>query len=356
MNKITMNKYIPILSTALLFASANIVTAATATFNFSSSVGDAENPVNIWDVVSAESEYGAFSGNDPYSIWCDQLVLNGNNNSVNLVITDTFSDNYPLPEARNSAINLQFSSIINLTLSGANASLDSRVGTSGRGNITLKNGSVLTVSNGAKVGLGTVGTINDSTVEGIYMNDTSAASVIIKGASYFYNRNTRIGNASSTETQSVKIIGSDNSVFFRNLNFIGAEGTSAASPLGGVLEWVADANGITTINHAGGLPVFSGVLKLDFTNLRWDESWGDEKTFTLISGDSDTSALNDWVLLNGTGDLSEFIGVDGGEFSADSKHLYLTIARDSLQIPEPSTYAAIFGAIALAFAVYRRRK
>ena len=350
-----MNKYIPILSTALLFAAASVATAATAIFNFSASVGDAENPVNVWDAVSAESEYGAFYGNDPYSVWCDQLILNGGNNSVNLAITGTFSDNYPLSDGRNTTVSLQFNGI-NLMLSGADASLDSRVGTSGRGNITLKGGTVLTVSNGAKVGLVTVGTINDSTVEGISMNDTSAASVIIQGASYFYNRNTKIGNASSTEIQSVKIIGSDNSVFFRNLNFIGAEGTSAETPLGGVLEWVADANGITTINHAGGLPIFSGVLKFDFTNLIWDESWGDEKIFTLINADSDTSALNDWVMLNGTGDFVEFIGVDGGEFTADSKHLYLTIARDSLQVPEPSTYAAIFGAIALAFAAYRRRK
>ena len=252
-------------------------------------------------------------------------------------------------------MNLQFRGI-NLTLSGENAKLDSRVGTSGRGNITLQNGTVLTVSNGAKVGLGTVGTINDSTVEGIYMNQSTAASVIIQGASYFYNRNTKIGNASSTEIQSVKIIGSDNDVFFRNLALIGAAGTSAASPLGGVLEWVADANGITTINHVGGMPEFSGVLKLDFTNLIWNEAWGDEKTFTLISCADNAGALNDWVLNNASGEFAEFIGVDGGEFTADNKHLYLTIARDSLQVPEPSTYAAIFGAIALAFAAYRRRK
>ena len=350
-----MNKYIPILSTALLFASASVATAATATFNFSTSIGDAENPVNVWDAVSAESEYGAFHGNNPYSFWCDQLILNGGSNSVNLAITDRFSDNYPTPEAKNSAVNLQFNNI-NLALSGENARLDSRVGTSGRGNITLKGGTVLIVSNGAKVGLGTVGTINDSTVEGIYMNETTVASVIIQGASTFYNRNTKIGNASSTKIQSVKIIGSDNDVFFRNLALIGAAGTSAASPLGGVLEWVADANGITTINHVGGMPEFSGVLKFDFTNLIWNEAWGDEKTFTLISCADDVGALNNWVLNNVSGEFAEFIGVDGGEFTADSKHLYLTIARDSLQVPEPSTYAAIFGAIALAFAAYRRRK
>ena len=62
---IIMKKYIPIISTAVLFASASVATAATAIFNFSASVGDAENPVNVWDAVSAESEYGAFSGNDP---------------------------------------------------------------------------------------------------------------------------------------------------------------------------------------------------------------------------------------------------------------------------------------------------
>ena len=104
------------------------------------------------------------------------------------------------------------------------------------------------------------------------------------------------------------------------------------------------------------MPEFSGVLKFDFTNLIWDESWGDEKTFTLISCADNADALNDWVLNNASGEFAEFIGIDGGEFTSDSKHLYLTIARDSLQVPEPSTYAAIFGAIALAFAAYRRRK
>lgn len=350
-----MNKYIPILSTALLFASASVATAASATFTFLSDTGTAESPANFWDAVSAESEYGAFYGNDPYSIWCNQLSLNGNSKTVYLDITGNLSDNYPNPTGEVMAVNFFFNGV-NMNLSGSSAQINANVGGSGRGTISLANGTVLTVSNGAKVGLGTVGTINDSTVEGIYMNNTSAASVIIQGASYFYNRNTKIGNSSSTEIQSVKIIGSDNDVFFRNLQFIGTAGTSAESPLGGVLEWVADANGITTINHSGGMIAFGGVLKFDFTNLVWDESWGDEKIFTLISCDTDTSLLDDWVAENVTGELAEFIGVDGGEFTSDSKHLYLTIARDSLQVPEPSTYAAIFGAIALAFAAYRRRK
>ena len=35
---------------------------------------------------------------------------------------------------------------------------------------------------------------------------------------------------------------------------------------------------------------------------------------------------------------------------------YTTLSKSVLAVPEPSTYAVIFGAIALGLAVYRRRK
>ncbi len=47
---------------------------------------------------------------------------------------------------------------------------------------------------------------------------------------------------------------------------------------------------------------------------------------------------------------------EGENFFWEDNTLFLKVTSFGSSIPEPSTYAAIFGALALAFAVYRRRK
>ena len=47
---------------------------------------------------------------------------------------------------------------------------------------------------------------------------------------------------------------------------------------------------------------------------------------------------------------------EGENLFWEDSTLFLKVASLGSSIPEPSTYAAIFGAIALAFAAYRRRK
>ena len=74
-----------------------------------------------------------------------------------------------------------------------------------------------------------------------------------------------------------------------------------------------------------------------------------------IFGDSTTvvlSALNDGKKFSVSDSHSEW-NLDSVTFGDDGN---VSFVVGSQVVPEPATYAAIFGALALAFAAYRRRK
>ena len=92
---------------------------------------------------------------------------------------------------------------------------------------------------------------------------------------------------------------------------------------------------------------FTGILTIDFAGMNLTE----DKYFTLIS------ATNAGVLfdaLNASGNIIVDGLAVGESYAWDVTSG--SIGIHFYAIPEPSTYAAIFGALALAFAVYRRRK
>ena len=119
----------------------------------------------------------------------------------------------------------------------------------------------------------------------------------------------------------------------------------------GILSFVADSEGLSTVNatNVNGL----SNLEISLTDFIGDAS----NTYTVML----ISANNNW-----SGEAAKFIGsgtdssgiVTMGanglswEISYDDGNLFLTYTY----IPEPTTYAAIFGALALAFVAYRRRK
>ncbi len=351
-----MKKY---LSTLALLAVTSIAMAASSTYTFESDAGTAENPLDFWTALNPDNGYTSIGGNNPYNVFCDNITYSSGSNAVYLQITDNSSTNYPLASSKNSGVHFKLSGV-NLYVNGADALLSGRVGESGSGSITLTNGATLTVDNGGKVGILTSGTVHPASVENFVMTDNSATTVIVQNGSTLYNRNTQIGNTASDYVQLVKVIGSNNDVYFRNLSFKAAEGANADNAAGGVIEWVADANGISTIKHNGGTKAFEGILSFDFTNLVWDDAWGDAKTFTLLSSTDSTDAYANWVEaqedLSESSNMAIFNGVEKGLFSYDNTHIYLTIEKADLIIPEPSTYAMIFGALALAFVAYKRRK
>ena len=327
------------------------VFAATSTIALNNNYDNVE----FWDAVSNSGHNDWQKLND---YWCNGLNVNSGSAdyTINLYIDDNFSTHYPAPEGTAAAnFNLGISGI-NLTVKTTGIlnpyyHADGSADVTGGGDIILRKNANLYTEGNAIV----------NTQGSLIMKEDGEALAEVKDNVYFFTRGTtEIGSVSNTTAQILRIIGSDvERVYLRNLKFIGGEGVSAEKVVGGKLEFIADANGITTIEAESKIQAFSGVIEVDFTNLIWNEEWGDEHKFTLVQSTSGESSavLLDWISNNDITGLSILKGVSGGEFSADNTNLYLTIAKDSLTIvPEPSTYAAIFGALALAFAAYRRRK
>lgn len=319
------------LITLACVCAAGISEAATGNFYFNT---DADN-IELWDAMAQDSAYGSFVGNQPYEIWCDQiLVYNNDSKNVNLILTKPYTDGYPLYTS--GGVNLGIYNL-NLMVDGFDAymSLNS---------LFVRNSATLTVQNGAQV------TLNGN-FEG-NKTDFQNSTVLIKGESTFIQNgnSTYIGGENNTSAFTFRMEG-ENLVKFRNLRFTGAEGTSAANPIGGKLEFIADESGITTIQHESTVLDFSGVVLVDFSNLIWDESWGGECKFTLVSATNNSATAFEYFCDN-QATLAEVKGVGDWLFSYDNNNLYINVS----QVPEPATCAAIFGALALALAAYRRRR
>lgn len=98
-----------------------------------------------------------------------------------------------------------------------------------------------------------------------------------------------------------------------------------------------------------------GVIELDLSNFVLDGDFvaGQEYTIALVYNSSDQSAVGEfddtWAVdeLNVTnGEFAEFVG-----YVKDDHNLYVTVRA----IPEPAAFAALFGAVAAALAIYRRK-
>ncbi len=323
-----------ILTAACASCIASILSAATATFNFAS---DAEN-VNLWDAIAQDSTYGSFNGNNPYTVYCDSLTLrNVDSHNVSLVLSTSLADDYPLYTAGNLNIALIG---LTLTLDGPEAAIVPM------GSFTTSNKATFAIQNGASVSVN--GNWETSKTGG---NSSEGSTVIVRGGSSLIQAqfSTIMGNAEYTSAFTFRVEG-ENNVRLRNWSFIGAAGTSVENPMGAKLELVADESGLTTIQHESTVLDFSGVVLVDLTNLIWNESWGSEHQFTLVSA-TNNSATAFGYFCDNQETLAEVDGVSDWLFSYDNNNLYLTVS----QVPEPATFAAIFGALALAIAAYRRR-
>lgn len=334
-----------IFSRTLAFCSAALAVSAfarTSSFSFNQDVAGDDFWNALANYTSNSSELDAMAAS-----WTNQVVANAGSNSVNLWIENNFTSAWPAPEGTGiTAVNVFFNGVNVSVKSGGvlglcygRTSFDTSTGC---GTLTVNNGGSLTVEGTGKV------YSND-----FFFNENYEMVTTVKDEAYFYTRGTtRIGAAANTTSQTLRIVGSKvQRAYVRNLNFAGAAGTSAANAMGGKLEFVADAGGISTLENESAVTAFSGAVSVDFTKLLWDESWGDEHVFTLLSSTSTASEslLADWVANSDT--LGEIIGADG-IFSNDRTNLYVTVSK----IPEPSAFAALFGILAVACAVSVRRR
>lgn len=150
----------------------------------------------------------------------------------------------------------------------------------------------------------------------------------------------------------VNVVNSFQAYFSGN---VGADGKKT----GGGFEFIADADGFSTVNINNFSTVFTGLIEIDFSKyIVKDELNGDE--FTLISVSNGAGNLlteNLKANLDKEGDVNEYFSVVGSdEFQIFFGDKTINVRVWSTVIPEPSAYAAVFGALALLFAALRRRK
>lgn len=175
------------------------------------------------------------------------------------------------------------------------------------------------------------------------------ASFQVKGANNFASIwNATLFNASATGGKATLLIeGSGSTINVNSELKVYGSGIVDGKIVGGELRFNIDDTGISTL-FANKFSVFEGIITVDFTKILLNEV---ESELTILKSNNSLADLF-------TNDSFNFIKRDESDIvswslSEDSKSLIISYVST---IPEPSTYAAIFGAIALAFAAYRRRK
>ncbi len=133
-----------------------------------------------------------------------------------------------------------------------------------------------------------------------------------------------------------------------------ANGKTLTVASDGLIQIDTDLSGSTifNVNSSSGLVFEDGAILT--VNIVDDIMTSDAYTFAVISFEDDSriAGLNNFVK-----DETLFLTVNGEKFNGAWN--YAVKGNDlsiSINVPEPATYAAIFGALALAFAVYRRRR
>lgn len=169
------------------------------------------------------------------------------------------------------------------------------------------------------------------------------------------------GYANATGVAKITIAGTGNSVTANAaFRLIGGEGTSTGDIRGAALVFEADSDGISALNIANpqsaGTVDISGIILLDLSGFNFTS---DTENFQLISTSNSyaLAEIQNWLnLIEGGEDL---FAVTGGDYEASDWQL--SLQDDGLwvsvtAVPEPATWAAIFGALALLLAAYRKNK
>lgn len=169
------------------------------------------------------------------------------------------------------------------------------------------------------------------------------------------------GDAKASGVAKITIAGSDNSVTANAaFRLIGAEGTSASDIRGAALVFEASEDGISALQIANpqsaGAVDISGVIVLDLSEFAFK---AETENFQLISTSNSyaLAEIESWLgLIEGGKDL---FAVTGGDYEASDWQL--SLQDDGLwvsvaAVPEPAACAAIFGALVLLLAAFRKNK
>ena len=274
-------------------------------------------------------------------------------------------------------INLYRNATLNVSGSAqVNASADARLGdmnhlnsasSATQASVTFSDSSSFNVNgtNGVMIFNGATVTFEDNSVLNInrnvwvgktYQDVFSSGHLILKDNVQTYSGANLVllGENSTVELygSGIKPLGT-NAYNFTNL------GASAyRTQMAGTIKFIADANGISQlkVDKIVALDVDKETgynILLDFTNLVLEG--GETTQMAIISSNSNANVIAAYDMYQN--DLITVVmanEADTYSIYASGKTLYIDYT--SAVIPEPSTYAVLFGAIALAFVGYRRRK
>lgn len=227
----------------------------------------------------------------------------------------------------------------------------------------LKNNSTLIFKEGASLTILTGNTMNFDgtgiTLKFLGGSYTTATNINGKGNFTFGGTDSSSGDFVAAVAKSVnstaRLLMQSDTLYTYNL---------AASNL--LTEKTAGQDSNAILYTTGEIQQMQTEFLLDFTNITVDSlaasgisdsgtyyvalaSWG--VTYKTVGGDEFTPVLSS---ASHDTDLVSFGGFEWGNgTSKNNNTLYAVL---NVNVPEPATYAAIFGALALAFAAYRRRK
>lgn len=177
------------------------------------------------------------------------------------------------------------------------------------------------------------------------------ASFIVKGSGNVVNGEILYIDGSGEAV--LRIEGYGNDVHFNNTINLRGSGSSYADAVGGRFEFAVDNYGaglgeaMLTSTSVGD---FTGSVLVDFTSLTGEFS---EAEFLLISSTNDWSGKYESWLSSGLFDFNLRDESDEARFEYAGGNLYVIYTSS---VPEPATFAAIFGLCAFVIAACRRRK
>ncbi len=215
-------------------------------------------------------------------------------------------------------------------------------------------------SGNSALNIANTGTLTSASVNIVHIRE--AAKMTVTEASTLAAGNYIIGtnpaDAENTQAAIMEIRGLGNTINITSLAVYGEDNTTALAQLGGGVQFIADEDGISTLKTVS-VSEFSGVLLLDFSEFLGDSEAGKSYTFDLITANSDWAAIaanltDSEGVHSALVDLIKASADDQWSVKYGANKLYLEYIVGT-PIPEPSTYAAIFGALALALAAYKRR-
>ncbi|MDX8415473.1 PEP-CTERM sorting domain-containing protein [Intestinicryptomonas porci] len=364
-------------------------------------ISENKTVINVYDDAKVtDKNWGVLIGEEANTIdsvanfYGNSVITTGNNNGVKIGNSRTWAESATAKSTlnvfenstvnastlylyKNAELNVYGDAIFNASnkayLGDTKTNTVAKVNLKGNSVMNLKSYSF--ISNAAIVTVSENATLNFTqdlfvgTADNRSSTNTTSGHLILKDTAKLNAPSCTLimyGNDSTIELHGSNIKPADGQSYM--VNRLGITEQADSIGTGGTIKFVADQNGISTfkagwIEYNNSTAQTGYALELDFTNFAPADGEG-TYSFNVISSVNNWNGREASIMQNyfteaeiGNEDLVKIIKAN----DADSYEFFIadggrTFGITYNYVPEPSTYAAIFGAIALAFAAYRRRK